>query len=202
MTDFEARVRRLSAAAWALRAAAPVRADLPPFALAMFTDDRRGGDVAEMVAALPRVPRVPPLAVIFRHDGMVGPARMKLAEEVRLEAKSRGHFFLMARQQLVGADGTHAVSGKGLISWPVHSLVEAAAAKAQGAGLGFVSPIFPTQSHPGAAGLGVARASAIAARAGFPCFALGGMTPETARRLHGLPFYGLGAIGAFSASSG
>jgi len=40
----------------------------------------------------------------------------------------------------------------------------------------FLSPLFPTQSHPGAAALGVIRWGALARRSPAPCMALGGIT--------------------------
>jgi len=46
-----------------------------------------------------------------------------------------------------------------------------------------LSPVFPTRSHPGATVLGPWRFAALAARAGRPVLALGGMTPALARRV-------------------
>ncbi|WP_328702703.1 thiamine phosphate synthase [Belnapia mucosa] len=58
-----------------------------------------------------------------------------------------------------------------------------------------LSPAFPTRSHPGAPALGPLRWAALAARAGRPAVALGGIGPGTAARL---PRWaaGLAAIGA------
>ncbi|MBV9420721.1 MAG: thiamine phosphate synthase [Alphaproteobacteria bacterium] len=61
----------------------------------------------------------------------------------------------------------------------------------------FLSPIFPTASHPGAASLNAARANRIARASQTPLYALGGITPANARLLHG--FVGIAAIGALSA---
>jgi thiamine-phosphate pyrophosphorylase len=41
----------------------------------------------------------------------------------------------------------------------------------------FLSPLFPTQSHPGAPALGALRWAALARRLRAPCMALGGITP-------------------------
>lgn len=60
----------------------------------------------------------------------------------------------------------------------------------------FLSPVFPTASHPGAPGLAPARAALIAARAPVPVYALGGVTPVNAG-LIGPAFSGIAAIGAF-----
>jgi len=58
----------------------------------------------------------------------------------------------------------------------------------------FLSPLFPTQSHPGAAALGVIRWAALARRSPAPCMALGGITPA---RLGAVPrrAAGVAAIG-------
>jgi thiamine-phosphate pyrophosphorylase len=48
----------------------------------------------------------------------------------------------------------------------------------------FLSPLFPTQSHPGAPALGVLRWSALARGLPAPCMALGGITPA---RLGAIP---------------
>lgn len=197
MNDFLARVRRLSDAAWALRRACPAPKPLP-FALALFSDDRRGPDILGMAKALPPVPQIPPLAVIFRHDSLTPDARRHLAMAVRDMVQARGHLFVMARSDLPGADGCHAITSMGRVrTWPVHNGQERMVAARAGADAGFISPVFATRSHPGARGLGPARAIALAARAPFACLALGGMTTQSARRLQGTPFQGFGAIGAF-----
>jgi len=46
-----------------------------------------------------------------------------------------------------------------------------------------LSPVFPTRSHPGQPTLGPVRFRLLAARAGLPVIALGGMNRATARRL-------------------
>lgn len=201
MPDIAARVRSLSAAAFRLRRAAPPRpGPLPVFALALFTDDRRQTDLPGLLAELPETPHIPPLAVIFRHDGLVPDDRLALATTARDLVKARGHIFLMARGSLEGADGCHGASAPkdGFSSRPVHDLGEGHIARTAGADLAFISPVFATASHPGAPALGPARASALARQIRLPAFALGGMTARTAKRLEGLPFYGMGVIGAWS----
>ncbi|WP_149539850.1 thiamine phosphate synthase [Siccirubricoccus phaeus] len=59
-----------------------------------------------------------------------------------------------------------------------------------------LSPAFPTLSHPGAPALGPLRWAALAARAGRPVLALGGVTGRSARRLPRRTA-GLAAIGGF-----
>lgn len=194
VAEFCDRVIALSEAAWRMREAATKPCDLP-FALALFTDPDRLPSILGLVEALPKT--VQPLAVIFRHDRL-GEERIPLAREVRQITQERGHQFLMARAELDGADGTHGLGvGAGLRTMPVHCEEEIVAAIGAGAHAGFLSPIFPTDSHPGDAALGRERAVALAQASPLPLFALGGMDEDSAENLIGSPFQGFGAIGAF-----
>ncbi len=195
MAEFQDRVIALSRAAWRLRRAARKPCDLP-FALALFSDEKRLPDILGAARALPK--GEPPIAVIFRHDGLGPQTRKELALEVMSACRETGHLFLMARADLEGADGAHAHGGgAGSRTAPVHDEAELAEATLW-ADAAFLSPIFPTLSHPDTKGLGRARAVALAQAARLPVFALGGMTPAGAAELEGTDFQGLGAIGAFT----
>ncbi|MEM7568238.1 MAG: thiamine phosphate synthase [Pseudomonadota bacterium] len=83
-------------------------------------------------------------------------------------------------------------------SCSVHSMAEAIRARRAGAHVVFVSPVFPTASHPGAspAGLFSARRWAQAAKAA--CFGLGGITMSNARQvMAGGLFDGVAGISVF-----
>ena len=67
----------------------------------------------------------------------------------------------------------------------VHSLGELAAARRARADAVLLSSVFPTRSHPGAAGVGPLRWLLLARRSAVPVIALGGMTHRRARRLPG-----------------
>ncbi len=58
-----------------------------------------------------------------------------------------------------------------------------------------LSPVFPTASHPGAAGLGPVRFAALVRLAEAPVLALGGVNASTQRRLRGSGAYGVAGIG-------
>lgn len=62
----------------------------------------------------------------------------------------------------------------------------------------FLSPVFPTTSHPGAGALHPARAALIAAQAPVPVYALGGITARNAALL-APAFSGIAAISALLA---
>ena len=83
----------------------------------------------------------------------------------------------------------------GLVTSSAHNRVELRRAQRAGATLVFLSPVFATASHAGAAGLGVVRWAAMAGGGGVA--ALGGIDGATARRL---PRFcpAVGAIGALA----
>lgn len=80
----------------------------------------------------------------------------------------------------------------------VHDEVEARQAKAEGAALVFVSPVYLTRSHPGAAALGVDEAQRLAAIAGVPAIALGGMDKAKFDALPPRDFHGWAGIDAWA----
>jgi thiamine-phosphate pyrophosphorylase len=78
----------------------------------------------------------------------------------------------------------------------VHGRAGLQRARQLGVEAGFVSPAFPTASHPGAPALGPLRWARLAAALGRPAVALGGLDGAQAGRLGRRPA-GLAAIGAF-----
>ncbi|MBF0282741.1 MAG: thiamine phosphate synthase [Zetaproteobacteria bacterium] len=99
----------------------------------------------------------------------------------------------------VGADGVHVrfadVSEispmrawlrdeKMTISASCHSLAELEIAAAYGADFAFLSPVFATESHPGAPCLGVEAFKTIADAASLPIIALGGVTETNVDQLN------------------
>ena len=80
----------------------------------------------------------------------------------------------------------------------VHDEAEARQAKADGAALIFVSPIYPTRSHPGSPPLGIDEAERLAALAGVPAIALGGMDEAKFNALRARGFHGWAGIDAWA----
>jgi len=174
---------------------------MPP--LWLFTDPAAMPDLAAVIARLPHG-----LAgVVFRHDGV--PGRAALAARVARLCRARHLALVVAgdvRLAWALRAGVHLRGGRrGLIALPPRRLVTAAVhdraelrrARRAGAALLFISPVFPTASHPGAATLGPAgwRTLARAAGPAIPA-ALGGVRPDRLRRL-GPTCRAIGAIGAF-----
>jgi thiamine-phosphate pyrophosphorylase len=100
----------------------------------------------------------------------------------------------------LGAELVHNPKGPALgrpFSRSVHDEAEAEAAAREGAALVFVSPVYPTRSHPLATALGERRAARLAALAGVPAVALGGVKAAAWPRLRDLGFAGWAGIDAW-----
>lgn len=151
--------------------------------------DARNDAVLER--ALARLPRGSGL--IFRHYYLPPPERRARFVALATIARARGQRVVLAGDARLarawradGAYGAPSLIAKGpalLRLVTVHSLREIAAARRARADAVLLSPVFPTRSHPGAATLGTLRFRLLAARAGVPVIALGGMSLRSARRL-------------------
>jgi thiamine-phosphate pyrophosphorylase len=157
----------------------------------LMTDERQGE------ALLPAIARLPLGAgIVFRHYSLPPAERRALWDRVRGAARGRGLTLIVAGPTLPGADGAHNRHGRGLRTAAAHNLREIRAAERAGAHLLFLSPVFPTRSHPGAPALGARRFALLAHQTGLPVIALGGMDAEKARTLGGA--YGWAGIDAWS----
>ena len=159
------------------------------------TDERQGEGLLAAVARLPA-----DAGIVFRHYSLKEVARRDLFEQVR--ALAPGPVLLAgtaAQAQAWGADGSHGRGpGAGMRSAPVHDLAEIRAAERAGADLLFLSPVYPTASHPGDRTLGLARFAWLARRTKLPVIALGGMNPARGRRLASFGAYGWAGIDAWN----
>lgn len=167
----------------------------------LMTDERQG---ESLWRALDRLPRGS--GVVFRHYGLDKTERQTLFRKVRMVARRRGLMLILAgspvEARVWGADGVHGRSPARtalLRTAPAHCIREIRAAERAGADLVFVSPVFPTRSHPDAAMLGKAGFSRLARLARVPVIALGGMTPARMEELRGSGAYGWAAIDYWSA---
>jgi 8-oxo-dGTP diphosphatase len=84
-----------------------------------------------------------------------------------------------------------------LVAASCHDANELAQAKAIGADFVVLSPLRATPSHPGVAGLGWPRFGSLAAAAGLPVYALGGVTPDDFEAVRAAGGFGVAGIGAF-----
>jgi thiamine-phosphate pyrophosphorylase len=153
----------------------------------LMTDERQGEG---LWTALERLPRGS--GVVFRHYGLAPAERRALFERVRKVARRRRLLLLAGGHGLRG-DGVH--GGRGGFSASIHDLRELKSAERAGAKLVFLSPAFPTRSHPGGRALGRVRFGLIARQARIPVIALGGVDARKARRLPHI--YGWAGIDAW-----
>ena len=159
----------------------------------LMTDERIAADLRQ---AIDRVPRGG--GVVLRHhqsDAAHGARVAALCRERGLMLAVAGDVGL-ARQ--LGAGMVHnpqGAAGDLLTSRSVHSREEALAAR--GADLIFVSPVFPSRSHPDGAALGMAAALALVQLAAVPGIALGGMDPDRGKAAMAAGFHGWAAIDAW-----
>ena len=179
---------------------------LPP--LFFFTDENR---IADTLATIGRLP--PDTGVIFRHYGH--PDRAALAREVTHLCRPQKRLCLVAGSARlardVGADGVHwpehqfrtALAARRtfpidwIITTSAHSLSALFRIRECAVNGVFLSPVFPTESHPGAtAFLGPLRARMWIRQSAAPVYLLGGIDNRSAARLKSSGAAGFGAIGS------
>jgi thiamine-phosphate pyrophosphorylase len=161
----------------------------------LMTDERLGDD---LWPALKRLPRGS--GVVFRHHGLPLHERRALFARVARLCRARGLVLVRAgRRRLGREDGVHGQGrGPGIRTWSAHDRREAVAGVRAGADLLFVSPVFPTRSHPGAPSLGRVRLGLLIRGLQAPVIALGGMDARRARTVGAVGVYGWAAIDAWT----
>jgi thiamine-phosphate pyrophosphorylase len=174
--------------------------------LIFMTDSTRVPDPVRVCMSLPAGSII--ICRDYNHIDRVG-----LAERLRRITRVQHQLLLVAGDaslaHQVDADGMH-LPGYMLNSPPnlaAFSLVTAAChdrrslvrAERLAVDFALVSPVFRTDSHPGAATLGIHRLARLAAVSKVPLVALGGITAKNAAQLRPLKLAGIAAIGAFAA---
>ena len=81
-----------------------------------------------------------------------------------------------------------------MISASCHNLEELTQAQNQGADFAFLSPVFPTQSHPGAPSLGAEKFLELSAQMNIPVIALGGIDEQSRKSLEDIGLATMGGI--------
>lgn len=177
----------------------------------LFTDATRLPEPGLAIARLPwRTPRHL-FGVVFRHDGVEG--RAALARTLARQCRPLGIAIVVAGDarlaHAIGA-GVHLRAGRPtplrrrrgtLLTSSAHTAAELQRARQAGADAIFLSPAFPTQSHPGAPALGAVRWAALTRQwrgqgaATSAILALGGVNGRVIRRL-ARGCQGAGFIGA------
>ncbi len=190
---------------WARAVKAARRSRTPT--LWLFTDARRLSDPRAAVARLPRGGA----GVVLRHDA--DPGRPALGRALARLCRARRLALVVAGDPRLAAAlgaGLHMRDGRWpgvtrragrrgtLLTSSAHDVASLRRATASGVNLVFLSPAFPTDSHPGGAALGVVRWTRLARRTATPVAALGGVDGRTVRRLPRTSCGGAGAIGALA----
>ncbi|MBE7636095.1 hypothetical protein GUA87_04510 [Sneathiella sp. P13V-1] len=172
-----------------------------------FTDHGRGRAPLEMAELLPQE-----VGIIFRH--YEAPNRAQIAEEISEICQKRRLFLSIAGDpQLaaeVGAEGVHLPEfmiakiplmitkyPNLIISTACHSVSSLRQANQLGADFSFISPLFPTNSHPGARHLPVHAVARELGDLDIPVLGLGGITHNRWRQIQQMGFQGFGAIDLF-----
>ena len=148
----------------------------PPTAW-LITDERLGPDLLKRIRRLP-----PGTGVLVRHHGLSPRVRRAVLRQIRLIARSRG---------LIVVDEAEGKVAR------VHSARELRRALPRNTDLLFLSPLFPTRTHPGWAPLGRMRAASLVRLARRPVLALGGLDSRRYARVMALGFRGWGGIDGF-----
>ena len=161
----------------------------------LMTDERQG---EALWTALNRLPRG--AGIVFRHYSLPSSDRKTLFLRIRRLARRKHLMLICGRGELERADGCHGPGSTraraGIRTASAHNLAEIRAAERSGAHLIFLSPVYPTRSHPGARALGRIRFSLLAQQTNLQVIALGGMNRKRVQGLGGA--YGWAAIDASS----
>ena len=167
----------------------------------LMTDERIGDRLWEAVDCLPAG-----AGIVLRHYSLPPGVREELARRLATIVRSHDLTLSIARDvELARRCGAQMVHnplgdlGELPFSRAVHDIGEAKAANAEGAALVFVSPVYPTRSHPDVTALGVEQAARIAESAGVPAMALGGVNAQNFAELESAGFYGWAGIDAWLA---
>jgi thiamine-phosphate pyrophosphorylase len=146
--------------------------------------------------------------IVLRHDGE--PGRAALGRDLARICRARRLALVVAGDTRLAAAlgaGVHLRAGRWpcvlrrrhfLITSSAHGRADLLRAHRAGAELAFLSPAFPTLSHPGVAALGPTRWTYLARAARRPVAALGGIDGAGVRRLPRLICRAVGAIGALA----
>lgn len=177
----------------------PARQAIPTIWL--MTDERIDSQLEAAIARLPRG-----AGIVFRHHSTERGARRRRFDEIRRVAKARGLVLILAgsRRDAIGwrADGWHKRSPhrepRLIRTAPAHDRRELVAAQKAGTDVAFVSPVYPTRSHPGGRTLGRLRFGLMTSRPCCTIVALGGLTGRRYRALMPLGAAGWAAIDAWS----
>ena len=147
----------------------------------LLSDVRNDGQLEDVLAGLPRGS-----GFVFRHYHLTPDKRRARFENLARTARAYDHLVILSRGRGWGEDGSYGPPdsfGEGLGLATAHDGDEIVRAVEAGADGIFLSPVFPTASHPEARTLGIQGFSVLAQQSPVPVIALGGMNAERAAEL-------------------
>ncbi|WP_336968119.1 thiamine phosphate synthase [Sphingobium aromaticiconvertens] len=166
----------------------------------LMTDERIAD--ATLLATVARLPRGR-AGIVFRHYRTPATQRRALFAQIAGIAHRRRLMIVLAGTARTAAawkaDGWHGPNNRTVCrplihSQAAHDVTEIKAAERSDANLLFLSPLFPTRSHPGATALGRAGFASLARQSILPVIALGGVRSCHQRQLKILGASGWAAI--------
>ncbi len=184
----------------------------PKIKLLLLTDSKRFDSNQAMLEVLEQAVQGGVDTIVLREKALDSARLLALASSVRVLTARYGARLMIHSQadiaKAVNADGVHVdassipeisrikawLNHKMLVSASCHSKEELGLAQCQGADFAFLSPVFPTQSHPGAPSLGAEKFLEISAQMHMPIIALGGIDKENKNRLQGAGLATMGGI--------
>lgn len=154
----------------------------------LLSDERNDAVLEDALESLPRGN-----AFVFRHYHLDPAQRKARFDRLAAICRLRGHLIVLSGTSREardwGADGAYGaarklgkVEGIGRFA-TVHDLLEMSRAERFGIDAMFLSPIFPTRSHPDGRCLGKEQFRFMASKANAPVIALGGMNAKRAAEL-------------------
>ncbi len=155
----------------------------------LLSDARNDARLEQALATMPQGS-----GFVFRHYHLAAGERRARFDALAAVCRAHGHTLALSADPAIAREwGAGGVYGKaaalgrpaaGLLRLAtVHDAREIALANRAGVDAMFLSPVFPTRSHPHGAALGKPGFLALAALATAPVIALGGMTVERAADL-------------------
>ncbi len=175
----------------------------PPVRLLLITDSKRFSNWQNMLDCIAHAIDGGVDTVVLREKHLDSAKLLALASELRVLTRAHPARLMIHSQadivKAVEADGVHVdaasianiaaikawLDADMLVSASCHDANELHAAAKQGADFVFLSPVFSTQSHPGAPTLGAKKFCQLAKTVNIPVIALGGITPEVLPQLQG-----------------
>lgn len=184
--------------------------------LFFFSDGERGSGGRPLTQVIPELVAGGVDAVVLREFQLSSAGWLELVDALQ-PVRSAGAQLLVSRRLDIaragGVDGAHLAADSlglsearkflgptALLGYSAHDRAEAEQAAAAGANYVSLSPIYPTESKPGAAGQGLPWLASATQDLEIPVLGLGGVTPERTEGILRSGAWGVAAVSALGAA--